>query len=239
MMQAVGVSIHSVLTLTQARDMGIRDCFGIARSAVETAINAAFISVSDASMADKAVRHMRQKRWRDLRRQTLIGNQTITISQNTQSKIDDFPGLREAFEEYTSKKGEEIRSWTPENIKERIAVISRINDRAGLYLGASTFSIYRPASELLHGTFYGVNLFWQGSRSRPTRHRAEFDTLWVTDHFVTVLSSLIFAASGAIQAIAITHKLDHHLQSQDKILAELSKIATLMGEIEPCDDHCL
>lgn len=77
MLQAVGVSVHSVLALTRERDMAIRDCFGIARSAVETAVNAAFISVAGKPMADKAIRHMRQKRWRDLRREGRVGDLRI------------------------------------------------------------------------------------------------------------------------------------------------------------------
>ena len=68
MLQALGVSVHSVLALTQNRDMAIRDGFGIARSVVETAVNAAYIAVGGEPMAEQAVRHMRQKRWRDLER---------------------------------------------------------------------------------------------------------------------------------------------------------------------------
>ncbi|RIV84381.1 hypothetical protein D2V17_11840 [Aurantiacibacter xanthus] len=60
MLQAVGVSVQSVLALTQERTMAIRDGFGIARSTVETAINAAFISVQGDAMGERAIRHMRR-----------------------------------------------------------------------------------------------------------------------------------------------------------------------------------
>lgn len=237
MMQAVGVSIHSVLSLTRERDMGIRDCFGIARSAVETALNAAYISASGNAMAEKAVRHMRQKRWRDLRRQGRVGDLNITVSRDVEMSVDDLPGLREALNEYTNRKGDEIRDWTSESLEKRLAVISGLHKRAGLCLGGATFAIYRPASELLHGTYYGVNLFWQGSRSEPARRREEFEMLWLTDHFATLLSALLLGASGAIQVVASTHTLQRHIQSQDQLLEKLNLLAGMMGEFTPDDSH--
>ena len=230
MLQAAGVSVHSVLALTRERDMSIRDCFGIARSAVETAINAAFIVVSGQPMAEKAIRHMRQKRWRDLRRQGRVGDHRITVSRDVGLTVDDISGLREALDEYTSKRGDEVRDWTPENLETRIATISSRHRRAGLCLGVASFSVYRPASELLHGTYYGVNLFWQGSREAPARTREEVDEIWITEHFVTLLTALFFAVSGAIDAIAAVHALAGHSQRQDELSKELSAIVEGMAE---------
>jgi len=237
MMQAVGVSIHSVLSLTRERDMGIRDCFGIARSAVETALNAAYISASGNAMAEKAVRHMQQKRWRDLRRQGRVGKLNITVSRDVGMSVDDLPGLREALNEYTNRKGDEIRDWTPESLEKSLAVISGLHKRAGLCLGGATFAIYRPASELLHGTYYGVNLFWQGSRSEPVRRREEFEALWLTDHFVTLLSALLLGTSGAIQVVASTHTLQRHIQSQDQLLEKLNLLTEMLGKLTSDDSH--
>lgn len=237
MLQAVGVSTHSVLTLTQERNMSIRDCFGIARSAFETAVNAAFISVLGDQMAEKAIRHMRQKRWRDLRRQGRMGDQLVTVSRNINVEIDAIPQLREALEEYTNKKGEEIRDWTPISLERRVAAVSRQNHRAGLCLGAAMFSIYRPASELLHGTYYGVNLFWQGSRDEPARRREEFDELWVTEHFVTLLTALFFSISGAIHAISSASNLSQHSQMQDHLSNKLSTLATMLSSFSTDKEH--
>jgi hypothetical protein len=230
MLQAVGVSVHSVLALTRNRDMGIRDCFGIARSAVETAINAAFIAVSGPGMANKAIRHLRQKRWRDLRRQRQVGDQRITVSREISLEIDDLPGLRESLAEYTNKRGAEVRDWTSESLQQRIAAISVRHRRAGLCLGVASFSVYRAASELLHGTYYGVNLFWQGSRDAPARAREEFDELWVTEHFVTLLTALFFAVSGAIDTLAAAHALGERSQEQNELSQKLSELIESMGD---------
>lgn len=82
MLQAVGVSMQSVLALTQSRDMSIRDGFGIVRSAVETAVNAAYISIGGSPVAEQAIRHMRQKRWRDLSREANIGGWRMTLRRD-------------------------------------------------------------------------------------------------------------------------------------------------------------
>lgn len=230
MLQAVGVSIHSVLILTQNRDMAIRDGFGIARSAVETAVNASYIAVNGAPLAEKAVRHMRQKRWRDLSRESTIAGLRIAVKREVDLNPDDLPGLPEALEEYTNKRGREVRDWTPASIEDRIDAITNRCKRAGLCLGAAVFAIYRPSSELLHGTYYGVNYFWQGSREQPVRSRAAFDQIWLLEHFVTLLSAVFFGASGAIDAMAAVFDLPEHAERQDQLSHELTKLINDMSK---------
>ena len=77
-----------------------------------------------------------------------------------------------------------------------------------------------------------MNLFWQGSREAPATNRAEFDQLWMTEHFVTLLSSLFFAVGGAIEAIASTHALPGHAEKQDVLSRDL---AMLIDEMSPGD----
>ncbi|RYD40207.1 MAG: hypothetical protein EOP63_18270 [Sphingomonadales bacterium] len=237
MLQAVGVSVHSVLALTHERSMGIRDCFGIARSAVETAVNSAFIAVSGIAAAEKAIRHMRQKRWRDLHRLGRVGHLNISVSRNIGLEANDLSGLQEALDEYTNKKGDEVRDWTPENLQKRIAAVSDEHRKAGLCLGVAYFSIYRPASELLHGTYYGVNFFWQGSRDAPALGKDDFDELWVTEHFVTLLTALFFGVSGAIEAISSIHKLPGHSKLQDELALKLSALVESMNGNGDDDGH--
>lgn len=224
MLQAVGVSIHSVLALTESRGMGIRDCFGIARSAVETAVNAAYIAVGGRPMAEQAIRHMRQKRWRDLSREANIGGWRMTVSRDIGLTPDDLPGLPEALDEYTNKRGREVRDWTPASIEERIDSVTERCKRAGLCFGAAVFAIYRPSSELLHGTYYGVNYFWQGSREQPARTRPALDHLWLLEHFVTLLTAMFFGASGAIDAVAAVFELPDHAKRQDELAQELTRL---------------
>jgi hypothetical protein len=232
MLQAVGVSIHSVIVLTQSRDMAIRDGFGIARSAVETAVNAAYIAVGGEAIAEQSIRHMRQKRWRDLSREANIGGWRMTVSRDVGITPIDLPGLPEALEEYTSKRGHEVRDWTPASIEERIDSVTVRCKRAGICFGAAVFAIYRPSSELLHGTYYGVNYFWQGSRDRPANNRAAFDHLWMLEHFLTLLSALFFGTSGAIEAIAELFDLPHHADQQNELAQRLTQFIEDIGRLD-------
>lgn len=222
MLQALGVSVNSVLALTERRDMAIRDGFGIARSAVETAVNAAFIAVSGVAVAEQAVRHMQQKRWRDLKREANIGGWQMTVGRDLDLEPADLPGLLEALAEYTNKQGREVREWTNVSLEKRILAVSKTCKRAGLCLGTAVFGIYRPSSELLHGTYYGVTYFWHGSGERPARTRESFDRLWLLDHFVTLLSALFFAISGAVDAIAKVSDAPKHREMQDSLAQELT-----------------
>ncbi|OWK31306.1 DUF5677 domain-containing protein [Sphingomonas dokdonensis] len=238
MLQAVGVSVHSVLALTRERDMAIRDGFGIARSAVETAINAAFIAVEGEELAQRAIRHMRQKRWRDLHREARIGDFQITTSRDVGLEIDDISGLREALDEFTRKKGgAEIREWTDVSLADRIAAISAKSRRGGLGLGSAFFGIYRPGSELLHGSYYGVNYFWQGSRETPARDHDAFEHLWVMEHFTTLLSCIFLGVSGAIDAISTINDLPDHAVRQDLLSRQLQILVKGMSAADPDDQH--
>jgi hypothetical protein len=237
MLQATGVSIHSVLALAQSRDMAIRDGFGIARSAVETALNAAYIAVGGTTVADQAIRHMRQKRWRDLNREANFGGQRMALSLDVGLTPADLPGLPEALDEYTNKRGGEVRDWTSVSIEERIEAVANRCARAGVCLSAAVFAIYRPSSELLHGTYYGVNYFWQGSRATPAKSREAFDRLWLLEHFVTLFSALFFGSSGAIDAMATVFDLPHHAAKQDLFANELSRLIDDMGALDARTDE--
>ena len=156
----------------------------------------------------------------------------MTVSRDVGMTPGDLPGLSEALDEYTNKRGREVRDWTPATIEERINAVTERCKRAGICLGAAVFAIYRPSSELLHGTYYGVNYFWQGSRERPARGRAAFDDLWLLEHFTTLLSAMFFGASGAIIAVATTFDLPSHLDRQDTLAQELSVLIDDLNSLD-------
>jgi hypothetical protein len=237
LLQAAGVSLHSVVKLATERDMGIRDCFGIARSVAEAAVNAAFVSVGGPAIAERAMRHMRQKRWRDLKRQGRISDLAISVELDLNLNAGEVPGLVEDLAEFTDKKGREVRDWTPETIEQRIEVVAREHGDAARALAAGIFAIYRPSSELLHGTYYGVHYFWQGSRDKPATNRGEFDAIWIEDHFVTLLSALLFSTVGAVQTVARARRVPiEHVDNQIDLLRRLEQLTKLLQTGSECTD---
>jgi hypothetical protein len=70
------------------------------------------------------------------------------------------PKHKEWLEEFTSKSGREVTSWTPENVSQRLeAVYSKFgsNTTRGLAFG---LLLYRHASEIAHGTLFGTLFSW-------------------------------------------------------------------------------
>ena len=201
MVQAVSISCTSIQKLTSEIGMGIRDCYSIARSIMETALNVAYILASDIEVARRANRHAVQKSFRDLDRSGQVASWRFTLRANL-----DFEGekkdeaLAEALAEFSDAKGREVRDWTTDNIDARVRSIEKISNRAALYFAGAIMTIYRHSSEILHGTNFGVRFFWTGGMRVPrTKQDAEFNFL--SSHFTTVFTSVIFSVRGLLEII--------------------------------------
>jgi hypothetical protein len=197
MVQALGLSIHSILRLTATKDMAIRDAFGIARSVTELAVNVCYIGVGGRPIAERAQRHALQKAYRDLHRTGDIGGTQFEVRASHRPDVQGVPGLAEALAEFTGRRGQELTDWTPLSLSDRIAEVAKLNSRAGTSLSGAVISSYRHASELLHGTFFGVRHFWSGS-GQPAKTRDEFFARW-EEHFTSIFSAAFFSAQGVIE----------------------------------------
>lgn len=78
--------------------MGIRDCFGIARSVRDGAVNVAYIVAAGNDAADRARRHALQKGYRDLHRKDPTG--TVEVLSKNIPPVEDVPGLASALAEF-------------------------------------------------------------------------------------------------------------------------------------------
>lgn len=70
-----------------------------------------------------------------------------------------------------------------------------------LNLTTSTMSIYRHASEILHGTYFGVEFFWTAGGSNPPS-RAGFERTYVNNHLIAIFTAVFAAANGMLEVIA-------------------------------------
>ena len=206
MLQSMGVSVHSILRLTDTVDMAIKDCFGIARTVSEMSINVAYIVSSDVEVARRAKLHALQKQFRDLKRSGAIDGMEIQIRRSVIPKTSDVPDLEKALTTFTNKKGQEIRDWTPLSLDQRITKVGSLNKRAVTSLFGSKFAIYRHSSELLHGTYFGVLYFWT-SPSGERLNREGFEETWIQIHLVTLFTAVFFGIIGAIESCASRFEL--------------------------------
>lgn len=198
MIQSMGVSVHSILTLISGPPMGIKDCYGIARSVFEMAVNISYICYSGVDVAEKANRHAFQKSYRDFHREGDIGGIKIDLSKTTKVDPSIIPGLQAALDEFT-RRGKENPDWTPLNISQRISEVKKRNESAAISLAGASFSIYRHSSELLHGTYFSVVYFWTlGERASISKD--SFQSVW-EQHFMTIFNAVFFSCTAVIEVI--------------------------------------
>lgn len=224
MVQALGVSIHSLLKLTRDVDMGIRDCFGIARSIAELSVNIAYIAASSSDVALRCQRHALQKTFRDLSRESSIGGLQMQVRASSVPPIEAVPGLAEALSIFTDKKGREIKDWTPLNIDKRISVVRQLSEPAATALAGAVFTIYRHSSELLHGTYFSIVYYWRGARGEQIS-REKFEERWVNDHFVAIFTAAFFGAGAVIEACSAKFELPQMSLHQKALQKSLQHLA--------------
>jgi hypothetical protein len=155
LMHSIQDSSETILLLTRVGKM--RDGFVIARMVFETIVNTTFICAKGSDAAGRARRHALQKSFRDLNREVKIADANLKIGWTGNVDPSQDPELTKALAEFTSKKGREITSWTPETVKEQIeAIHTRYGSSVAVPLQFALLALYRHASEIAHGTLYGA-----------------------------------------------------------------------------------
>ena len=144
-----------------AKQLLLRDSYVIARVIYETAINACFLLTDPSKLSERASVHAKQKTLRNLvRRIEIAGTPLFEYKQSNADELMREPLHKQMLDEFTSKSGREITSWTPENVQQRLeAVHLQFGAEAtkGLAFG---LLMYRHASEIAHGTLYGTLFSW-------------------------------------------------------------------------------
>ncbi len=99
-----------------------------------------------------------------MRRELPLSDGKLLFTHTGAEEIWDDPKVKELLEEYTGKRGQEIRQWTPQSVVQRIEKIEeKYGARKVSSLRFALFSIYREASEVIHGTYYGTLVGLGGS----------------------------------------------------------------------------
>lgn len=158
-LDSVRESASSLRTLVMRQ--ALRDSYVIARVIYETSINACFLLTSPNVLSERARIHSNQKAFRNLvRRIEIAGTSLFEFRHQNVDALMQEPLHRQWIDEYTSKSGREITSWTPENVQQRLEAVHRTfgaDATNGLAFG---LLLYRHASEIAHRTLYGTLFSW-------------------------------------------------------------------------------
>lgn len=187
MLAATGSSCNSILKLTDPPELGVRDAFILARSVIEGLINVCYILGEGSEAAKRAESHAKQKSVRDLDRSLEVSDFRISLRWAGADELEIDADLQSALDEFTSKKGREITEWAEDKLGVRLEKIAhRFGKEVEVRLVSAFFAIYRHASELSHGTFFG-SLFFLGKTS-PGDNSVEEIVRW---HCYLILLALI------------------------------------------------
>jgi hypothetical protein len=162
--QTLPLLLHAAATSSRTVcDLGpgvqTRDCYCIARTVLETCVNASYILAKGPLAAERAIRHCRQKAFKDMDRESKIGATIIKAWFSGKPDFTTVPQLEADIAEFSSKHGRE-KNWIDDSIDDRIVVIGEEFGNSVLTrLHFARFMIYRHSSEILHGSVFGAGYF--------------------------------------------------------------------------------
>ncbi len=218
MLQALGSSSNTIIKLCDAPTFQTRDCYSIVRSIVEMATNLCYIIGKGPEAAERALRHARQKAYRDMERRSRIGNSAICLQYAQRPHPSTVAGLEEEMAEFTSRQGREI-SWTEESIDERIESAGRdLGDTVLTPLHWARFAVYRHSSEILHGSLFSALYFFGLTQSRGPRSVSE------AVEFCGEQQMLLLLATGlSLQAVTAAFHLRYGFRAAHERSSALTK----------------
>lgn len=225
MIHVSGVSAHSILKLTEEIELQARDGYPIARSIIEGIINIGFIMAEGHTAAELADRHAQQKAFRDLKRTSSIAGHSITVGWTGKLSPEDEAHLTALAAEFSTKAGRERRDWTDKSLERRLEVIDgRFGHRVMTMLHSSIFMVYRHASEIVHGTYFGALFFWGVTRpgSRPTT--TDELRMIMGHHQLTVLLGVAFANTALLDCAGQYFGIADLNKAADELVQQLEAL---------------
>ncbi len=199
---------------------------------------------TSAEAMKRAENHAAQKTYRDFNREVKLGGR-VALSIRYHGPIDRrlTQDLKDVLREFTSKSGAERRSWTPENVGKRIELISnKFGEKARMPLLFGLVMIYRNASEVLHGTYYGsllaLGLIHPIAPDAPATGAETFERMeqHQRNELTAILMAMIACGVALIRVISSGYpELSELLEKAES--DELKMVGILEDNEEPDDNN--
>jgi hypothetical protein len=213
-----GQSLETLLRMAKLRGIPVRDAYPIARSAVETFVNASYLLAESDEVAQRAIRSVNYASWRHHNRK--FGSGAFSIEVRTDS--DPAVTLAQEYPEFSGKgKG----SWTTLDVPSRIRRVGELSGRrAGLRLLGAYGLIYSLSSEIIHGSPFGVSYFYSAHLKRE--HTTEAFLAATVRHLEEILIAVLHAGCGYLAAFFGQQGMQAPLAAEEKIFARLLDLGT-------------
>ncbi|KQO40870.1 DUF5677 domain-containing protein [Pseudomonas chengduensis] len=209
-----GQSVSTILRCLDWRGIPVRDLYPIARSAVESFINAAFLVSQDNATSERALRYVKFGYWKQHNRNVGEGLFSLKLSSSG-LPAGSTPA---EFEEFTGK-GQD--TWTKLSLPSRINRVGQAAGRkAGSRLLAAYALIYSVSSEVIHGSPFGVSYFYS---ARAPASVEEFQK--ATVHQVEdILVAVAHAAAGYLSTFFTYQSMEVAVAAEQDIFNKLMAI---------------
>lgn len=145
-------SVSTLLKCSDWRGIPVRDLYPIARSSVESFINASYLLVENEVVAERAVRWVAFRGWKHVHR----GGRYTVRRAKPESAEAPFP------KEFSEFKAFKDSDWTSVKVPDRAKrVVELAGNRPGSRLLGAYDLIYPISSEVIHGSPFGISYFNQ------------------------------------------------------------------------------
>lgn len=227
MVYAIGISVNTLVSLSKTPGLHTRDCYSIARSIIEASVNICYILSVGVSAAKQAHRHANQKAYKDLQREAEVAGLMIKLTAQSIPDPSSIIELDDYINEFTSRSGRE-KAWTDLSVDKRIAVAGeKFGDPIlGSLLGAR-FAIYRHASEIMHGSYFGTLYFFGATTSSKKPTPESFSDNFF-DQNVMILFCTHLCLASILEAFHLTYgysKISEESKALHKEVGEALRLA--------------
>ncbi len=235
MLQAIGASSNTLVQLSDSPGLQTRDCYSIARSIIELAINICYLTAEGPAAAERALRHACQKSFQDLERESKIGENTIRLVCGGRPDPDTVPGLKEDLAEFTSRAGRE-KGWVDESVDGRISVAgARFGNPLVTKLHFARFMVYRHSSEILHGTLFSAMYFF--GLTMPRRQYTQQDAEeYIGQQHMMLLMAAGLALDAVVEAFHLAYGFQWAYDRGKKLTESLARIPFLASNTKTDED---
>lgn len=215
---AAGQSFETLLRMAKLRGIPVRDAYPVARSAIESFVNASYLLTESDEVAARAIRYIEFAAWRHHNRKIGSGEFSIEVF----SDLDPQVTRAQKYPEFCGKGN---GSWTNLKVPQRIERVGELaGSRPAKRLLAAYGLIYALSSEIIHGSPFGASYFYSAhSKGEATAEAFQAATV---RHLEEIFIGVLHAGCGYLAAFFGQQNMHAPLRAEEKIFARLLELST-------------
>lgn len=215
MLLNAGISLVGMKKYYRPINLQSKDIVVLFRVVFEGIVNGLYVLSCEKNVAERALRHAQQKKFRNHNQEIKIGPYItkLTFVGDTPNNLDDL------VQEFTSARGREL-NWTSRTMRQKISAIAdKYGQNIWLTLGVGYHSFYGYSSEYIHSSLFSA-LDHIGKKSKKAFRR---------DMETTVFTCVI-ESGCAVLALLDVLKEESGIKAFEKASKETSEILLSAAE---------